>query len=162
MMSPLTRLRTRTMNFEKFSTVDFPPPKGSLPGPGKGFIYVFFWVADGVENPFYVGQTERLSGRMDDYRLASFKAGTDFRVGEAVKYLNGINNYPVIVKYRASTDPPKEEHEITRDLLLEGTWLLNCFPGYDYLKANEADERNAVQRFCDALTGSHAKAASGN
>lgn len=51
---------------------------------------------------------------------------------------------------------------LTRLRILEGTWLLNCFPGYDYLKANEADERNAVQRFCNTLTGSHAKATSGN
>ena len=125
-------------------------------------MYVFFWVADGVESPFHVGQTKRLSGRMDDYRLAYFKACTDFRVGEAVKYLNDIKDYPVIVKYRASTDPPKEEYEIIRDLHMEGTWLLNCFPGYDYLKANEADERNAVQRFCKALTGSRTKAAPGS
>jgi hypothetical protein len=150
------------MNFEKFSTVHFPPEKGSLPGTSDGFIYVFFWVANGVENPFYVGQTRRLQERMDDYLFASFQASTDFRVGEAVKYLNDIKNYPVIVKYRASTDPPKEEYEIIRELLMEGTWLLNCFPGYDYLKANEADERNAVQRFCNALTGSCTKAASGS
>jgi hypothetical protein len=152
----------RTMNFEKFNTVHFPPAKGSLPGPGDGFIYVFFWVADGVENPFYVGQTQRLSGRMDDYLSASFQASTDFRVGEAVKYLHDVKKYPVVVKYRASTDPPKEEYEIIRDLLMEGTWLLNCFPGYDYLKANEAEERNAVQRFCYALTGSRTKAAPGS
>jgi hypothetical protein len=150
------------MNFEGFSVADFPPAKGSLPGPPDGFVYVFLWAGGDVENPFYVGQTERISGRMDDYRLANFTACTDFRVGEAVKYLKSTKNYRVIVRYRRSADPRKEEYEIIRDLLLEGVWLLNCFPSYNYLKCKEADERNVVQRFCDTLTGSHTKATSGN
>ena len=86
-MSPLTRLWMRTMNFEKFSTVNFPPAEGSLPGPTNGFIYVFFWIAaDGVENPFYVGQTQRFAGRMNDYKLKNKDAPRDFQVGEAVKF----------------------------------------------------------------------------
>jgi hypothetical protein len=146
------------MDFKAFKVVDFPRAKGSLPGPPDGCVYVFFWVGDGVEHPFYVGQTQRFSGRMDDYRLANFKACTDFRVGEAVKYLEDINKYHIIVKYRASTDPGKEEHEIIRELLLEGVRLLNCLPSYDYPTAKEGDERNAAQRLRDIFIASNTKA----
>ena len=75
------------MNFERFTRVDFPPQKDLLHGPPEGFVYVFFWAADGIENPFYVGQTKRLSGRMRDYHLKIFTACTDFRVGEAIETL---------------------------------------------------------------------------
>jgi hypothetical protein len=141
------------MSFEDFSVVDFPPARGSLLSP-EGFVYVFCWVADGVEIPFYVGQTNRFSGRMNDYDLANFKASTDFCVGEAVKYLKSAKNYRVVVRHRASADPPKEEKAIIRRLLVSGVWLLNCLPRYDYRIDSETEERDVVHRFCDMFTAS--------
>jgi hypothetical protein len=41
------------MSSERFKRIDFLPGKDSLPGRRDGgFVYVFFWVADGRDNPF--------------------------------------------------------------------------------------------------------------
>ena len=149
------------MTFKDFSVVDFPAAKGSLLVSSEGFVYVFCWVADGVEIPFYVGQTNRFSGRMNDYCLANFKACTDFCVGEAVKYLTSTKNYRVVVRHRPSTNPPKEEKAIIRSLLVSGVWLLNCLPRYDYRTDSAAEEREVVQRFCDMFTGRRTGAING-
>jgi hypothetical protein len=141
------------MSFEDFSVVDFPLASGPILTP-EGFVYVFCWVAEGVETPFYVGQTYRFSGRMNDYRLANFKACTDFCVGEAVKYLRGTKNCRVVVRNRPSADPPQEEKMIIRRLLVSGVWLLNCLPRYDYRTDSEPEEKEVVHRFCDMFTGS--------
>jgi hypothetical protein len=146
------------MVFEDFSLIDFPLAKGPVLPP-EGFVYVFFWIADGVEIPFYVGQTSRFSGRMKDYDLANFKASTDFCVGEAVKYLRGTKGCRVVVRHRPSLDPLKEEKGIIRRLLLSGVWLLNCLPRYDYRTDNETEEREVVHRFCDMFTASRTSAA---
>jgi hypothetical protein len=45
-----------------------------------------------------------------------------------------------------------------RELLFKGVRLLNCLPGYHYQDGGEAEEKATVQRFCDMLTGSQAKA----
>jgi len=140
------------MDFDGFSEVTFSPAKGQLPESG-GFVYIFFWVADRVETPIYVGQTNGLAKRMEDYEQANFAASTDFRVGEAAKYLRNTRMCRVVVKYKPSKDPPKDEREIIRTLVLEGARLLNCLPSYDYHQADEESEREAVQRFCDMLTG---------
>lgn len=139
-----------TMRFEDFRVADFPIAKGPVSSP-EGFVYVFCWVADGVETPFYVGQTNRFSGRMNDYSLANFKACTDFCVGEAVRYLK-TKRYTVVVRHRPSLSPPKEEKEIIRHLLVSGVWLLNCLPRYDYRTDSESEEREVVHRFCDMFT----------
>ena len=148
------------MTFEGFSVVDFPLAEGFSLSPG-GYVYAFFWVADGVETPFYVGQTNRLPGRMNDYRLANFTAPTDFCVGEAVKYLKGTKNYRIVVRYRSSPDPAKEEKTIIRSLLVSGVWLVNYLPRYDYRTDSEAEERGVVQRFCDMFTESRKGATNG-
>jgi hypothetical protein len=139
------------MNFEDFSVLDFPLERGPILSPG-GFVYVFCWVADGIEIPFYVGQTNRFSGRMNDYDLANFKASTDFCIGEAVKYLKGTKNYRVVVRHRPSPDPPKEEKAIIRRLLVSGVWLLNCLPRYNYRTDSQAEETEVIHRFCDMFT----------
>jgi hypothetical protein len=148
------------MSFEDFSVVDFPLASGSILSP-EGFVYVFCWVADGLEIPFYVGQTYRFSGRMNDYRLANFKACTDFCVGEAVKYLTATKNCRVVVRNKPSADPPQEEKAIIRQLLTSGMWLLNCLPRYDYRIDSEAEEREVVQRFCDMFTANRAGVTNG-
>jgi len=150
----------RAMKFEDFSVVDF-PARDSLSSPA-GFVYVFCWVADGVETPFYVGQTKRFSGRMNDYDLANFKACTDFCVGEAVKYLTNTKKVRVVVRHRPSPEPLKEEKTIVRRLLVSGVWLLNCLPRYDYRIDSENEERAVVHSFCDMFIGSRTGQTSGD
>ena len=140
------------MPFDDFTIADFPFTNLIRSSQREGFVYVFFWVRGGIEVPFYVGETDRLFGRMNDYRLANFAACTDFCVGEAVKYLTTIKNCKVVVKYRASTDRNKEEKAIIRRLLVSGIRLLNCLPRYDYKNDIETEEREVIQRFCDMLT----------
>jgi hypothetical protein len=149
------------MTFEDFNLLDFPPAQGTFHGSSGGFVYVFCWVADGLEIPFYVGQTNRFSGRMRDYDLANFKACTDFCVGEAAKYLKSVKNYRVTVRHKPSPDPPLEEKAIIRSLLVSGIWLLNCLPRYDYRTDSEARERELVRRFCDMFTANHRGAPNG-
>lgn len=96
-----------------------------------------------------------MSARMQDYCQASFKASTDFKVGEAIKYLQQ-KNYDIVVKSKQAAGVSKihrtkEEREIIRKLHLEGLQLLNDFRGYDYRTASEDEERMAIQMFCDNL-----------
>ena len=97
------------MNFEGFSTVEFPPINPDVPG----FVYVWCWINGSEEVPFYVGQTGRLWGRLDDYYWAMFSAPTDFRVGEAIRYLSA-RGYRITVKYKSSAAPLEEEAKIKR------------------------------------------------
>lgn len=140
------------MVFDGFSVFDFVPELDVVRSQFGGVVYVFCWLANGVETPFYVGQTNRFSGRMRDYGIASFKACTDFCVGEAVRYLRNVKNYRVTVRYKSSADSLAEEKAIIRSLLISGVWLLNCLPRYDYRTDSEAREREVVQRFCDMFT----------
>jgi hypothetical protein len=116
-----------------------------------GVVYVFFWVAGGVRTPFYVGQTGRFLPRMEDYCAADFAASTDFKVGEAAKYLKNTMNYDVVVGYRLSADPCKDESEIICELRIKRVRLLNDLPGYDYRTADINDQKKEVQKFCDDL-----------
>src|SRR5258708_18896064 len=101
-------MNLKGFEFHEFAEVDFPPPKGVLPGPPDGYIYVFFWTNKNVDIPFYVGETARLSGRMNDYAIASFSACTDFQVGEAGRYLKEVKNCRILVRDRRSGDRVKE------------------------------------------------------
>jgi hypothetical protein len=140
------------MNLNDFKAADFPLTRAETGGITGGFVYILCFAGSGItETPFYVGQTDRFHGRMNDYRLASFSACTDFCVGEATRYLTGARNFRVIVRYRTSISPRTEEKRIIRDLLISGVRLLNCLPRYDYLTAGEAEERDAIHRFCDLL-----------
>lgn len=127
--------------------MEFPPRR-------TGFIYVIFWVANEKATPFYVGETDRLSARMQDYIQASFKASTDFKVGEAIKYLQQ-RNYSIAVKCKPAgpnkVDRMDEEREVVRRLHIEGFQLLNDLRGYNYRTANEEKERIAIQMFCENL-----------
>jgi hypothetical protein len=62
------------MVFEGFSGVDFPPVQDAIRGSLAGVVYILCWLRGSVEIPFYVGQTNRFSGRMRDYGIANFKA----------------------------------------------------------------------------------------
>ena len=134
------------MTFEDFTVLDF-PRRG-------GMVYVLFWITDEVmQTPFYVGETDRFFGRMDDYDRPVFACPTDFRVGEAIKHLKNARNCRIIVKFKPSSDHRrerrKEENQIIQDLNGEERYLLNELPGYNYVKASEENVRLAIQRFCD-------------
>jgi hypothetical protein len=134
------------MTSDDFTLIDFPPAQPQR----EGVIYVFFWVDEGVLTPFYVGETDRFIGRMDDYEGASFKATADFKVGEAIKYLKNAKNYRVVVGHRQSANRRDEEKRMISKYRADVP-LLNDLPGYDYRTANMEDERLRVQRFCDEL-----------
>ena len=70
-----------TIDFSTFAEMEFPQH--------RDIVYVFLYVPDeGAEPvPFYVGESSRHVGRFGDYMSANFTASTDFKVGEAVKYL---------------------------------------------------------------------------
>ena len=125
--------------------IDF-PQRGNL-------VYVHFYVRDGMNDgkPFYVGETGSFIGRMSDYLRATFAAATDFKVGEAIRYL-AQNNIRVKVGYQECPDRKSaraKESEFIARLRKEGVPLLNDLDGYNYLTANEDDERSKVHQFCD-------------
>ena len=134
-----------------FCAVDFPPKEDELLAHGEGHVYVICWKAEGRDVPFYVGQTERLKGRMCDYQSAQFAACTDFRVGEAIRYLKHEHGFRIVVLYKKSEDPRHDEYTLIRDLQLAGLRLLNSLPSYDYRRADKEEERQTVQRFCEIL-----------
>ena len=101
--------------------------------------------------PFYVGQTRRLAAPMEDYDDGSFYAPTDFRVCEAARYLREAKQCRILVRYKRSARPRKDEHALIRDLQLKGIRLLNEFVSYAYRTANRRQERGYLRRFCDIL-----------
>lgn len=131
-------------NLRDFSVVDF------LPAIGPGFVYVLSWVSGDTEIPFYVGQTQSIWGRLNDYYWAQFPASTDFRVGEAVKHLH-TKKLRIVVRYQSCADRQKEERAIIDEIHADGRGLLNDIPGYDYRTAKEDDERSRVQKCVDSL-----------
>ena len=113
-------------------------------------VYVIFFVKNNKEAPFYVGETGRFLGRISDYISANFKASTDFKVGEAIKYLQG-KGYKIIIKYKPSEDRKRDQNEIIKDFQNSGCRLLNELSGYDYKKANENEKREITKRFIDNI-----------
>ena len=139
------------MNFDGFSVVEFSTAVPPANPDASGFVYVVSCVKGELEEiPFYVGQTTQIWGRLNDYYWAMFDASTDFRVGEAIRYLSA-KGYRVLVKYKSSADRRKEESEIIRDLRSLRRTLLNDLRGYNYQKANQSDERLRIQKFLDTL-----------
>jgi len=134
-----------------FHAVDFSSDADDLPGPGERQVYVLCWKSGGTEVPFYVGETNRLRGRMGDYQSAQFAACTDFRVGEAIRYLRDRRGLRIVLRYRETVDPRKDESALIRDLQLSGLRLLNSLPSYNYQEADKDEERRTVQRFCEML-----------
>jgi len=134
-----------------FHAVDFAPNEGGLPGRGQGHVYILCWKANGRDVPFYVGQMNRLRERMGDYQSGQFVACTDFRVGEAIRYLRDQRSVRIVIRHKESRDPVMDEYTLIRDLQLSGLRLLNSLPSYDYLKADHDEERRTVQRFCEML-----------
>lgn len=114
------------------------------------FVYVFFWTDGSREMPFYVGQTSRFYGRLDDYSRPAFYATADFEVGEAVRYLYS-KGFRVVVKYKPTADPRGDERRLTTQFQKPCIPLLNDLRSSDYETADEAQERSKVHQWVDNL-----------
>ncbi|SIT40095.1 conserved hypothetical protein [Paraburkholderia piptadeniae] len=131
------------VDLSEFDVMRF-PDRGSI-------VYVLLYVP-GSENeavPFYVGESSKHVGRIGDYVTANFSASTDFKVGEAVRYLQS-KGLPVLMKYKESGDR-KAEERIVLDRLRSTYRLLNDLKGYDYRQAEKEQERLKIHAFIDEL-----------
>jgi hypothetical protein len=141
-----------TLNFPEFAllrswTADY--LKGA-------YVYVIFWAIDsGPEVPFYVGMTEtNLRNRMWDYCEAQLAAPVDFWVGEAIKYLRDQKRCRITIRYRATTQPRKDEEDLIRELQVSGPRLLNGLRRHGYGSKEPEAERRFIHRYCDLITSS--------
>jgi hypothetical protein len=134
------------MDFVDFISVDFSPRQD------VGFVYILSYVDGDKEVPFYVGETQSIWGRLNDYHWAEFQASTDFRVGEAVKYLT-TRSLRVVAKYKLSAERKNDERNIINALRMEGWALLNDRRGYDYRKTTAEAQRLKVKEYVEDLLG---------
>jgi len=72
-------------------------------------------------------------------------------VGEAIRYLRDRRGLCIVLRYRETVDPRKDESALIRGLQLSGLRLLNSLPSYNYQEADKEEERRRVQRFCEML-----------
>ncbi len=131
-----------TIKTEEFLTIEFPQ--------NISVVYIIYFINGGYNIPFYVGETGRLLGRISDYMIANFKAQTDFKVGEAIRYFQETG-YKIIIKYKISDERKSEQDKVIREFKNSGWILLNDLKGYDYKKASKKDELMRVKDFCDIL-----------
>jgi hypothetical protein len=131
--------------FDGFTVADWAKCVASMPNDESRYVYALILSRDGLRVPFYIRQTGRLVGRMGDYQYRHFEACTDFRVGEAIKYLSETKQYRIEVRFRQSDDPRQEERRHIRELLLAGFPLLNHLAAYDYKVANREEEVTCPQ-----------------
>ena len=96
--------------------------------------------------PIYIGESTRYLGRMGDYISAQFNTPTDFKVGEAVKYIQS-KGFPVGVKFKATKNRREDEIKYLNDIRTLGFKLLNDLSSFDYRTSNSDAEREKVQRF---------------
>jgi len=129
------------VDFSAFKEIEFPLH--------RDIVYVLHYVRDDVPLPFYVGESSRHVGRLGDYVSANFTAATDFKVGEAARHLRGLG-LRVVVKFQESDNRKADEQSILQELRLKYR-LLNDIHGYNYEKANEADERKRIRQFIDEI-----------
>jgi hypothetical protein len=126
---------------EDYNVIDFPTT--------PNIVYVLFFDMNGAEVYFYVGQTSRHIGRLGDYVSGKFTAATDFRVGEAIKYLQE-KKLVIRVKYREVLNSKSEERDLIQQLSRKFK-LLNHLPAYNYLKSTPDAELTKVRRFIDEV-----------
>lgn len=91
---------------------------------------------------------------MDDYYWATWNAPTDFKVGEAVRYLHK-KNLQITAWHKVSDDRKNEEKKIITQLRSDGIRLLNDLGGYGYKIADQEQQRLKVQKFMDEITASN-------
>jgi len=128
---------------ENYRTIDFPTTQN------RNIVYALFFDVNGREICFYAGQSSRHIGRFGDYLSCQFTAPTDFRVGEAIKYLQE-KRFVVRAKYREVIDPEAQERELIRQLS-QTFKLLNHLPAYDYRRSTAEVEKAKVRRFIDEV-----------
>ena len=117
-------------------------------------VYVLICKKNGVNIPFYVGETENFHARMRDYMLPALAASTDFKVGQAIKYFRrkGMEIEVAVRKDISEKDKRRnEESNMCEALRRQGCTLLNDLKGYNYKTANWEDERRNVWLFCDVI-----------
>ena len=146
------------MDWQKFSSVDFVPPLENCAKSKfdvHGFVYVWCFVLkdkDSPKNekevPFYVGQTYRLWGRIDDYYWASFQAPTDFKVGKAIQYL-AEQKFKVRLKHSLSEDRLKDEAELIESIGKKK--LLNGILDHECTAGDEKFIRGKIKEKIEAL-----------
>ncbi|TPQ31819.1 hypothetical protein C2U69_27670 [Cupriavidus pinatubonensis] len=114
-------------------------------------IYVILFARKGEPQgvPIYVGESTKHVGRLGDYVSAKFSASTDFRVGEAIRYLQSLG-YDVLMRYRESHNRRVEERDLINSL--RGSFrLLNDMESYKYKFADEEQERSKIHAFIELL-----------
>lgn len=125
---------------ENFKEFPFPDPDH------HDIVYVICINTPGQEAsiPIYVGLCTKHIGRLGDYVSANYTAPTDFKVGEAIKYLQR-RGYQVIFKYKESINAKCEETTLLALFDLQHALLLNKFKnGYDY--KNTAEKQAVLER----------------
>ncbi len=123
--------------------MEFPQP--------KKIVYILYFKEKNANEaiPFYIGESSRGIGRFCDYISAQFGAPTDFKVGEAVRYLRELG-FTVGIKYKESSDRKKEEKAFI-DRLKKNHRLINELKGFNYKSAMKQDERARIRDFVETL-----------
>jgi len=132
-----------TIDFSTFKEMEFPQH--------RDIVYVLHYIhgESAKPIPFYVGESSRHVGRFGDYVSANFSAATDFKVGEAVKYLRK-KGLRVVIKFQESPDRKEEEKRILQ--YIRSTFkLLNDLKGYRYGDSDVSSERLKIQKFIDEI-----------
>jgi hypothetical protein len=111
----------------------------------RDIVYILYFVKDAERIPFYIGESSRNVGRFGDYVSANFTAATDFKVGEAIRYLR-LHKFEVRITYNDTLQRKKDEEACLRELRGKHR-LLNDLPGYNPKKADQAQERFKVHDF---------------
>jgi hypothetical protein len=128
------------MDIDNFESMELPAP-GSV-------VYVIGFERNGFV-PVYVGTTVNLTGRLGGHALANFRLPSDFKLGEAISYLQE-RGHLVVVRYRTGG--------AVEEAALLGEWrgkymLLNDLAGYDYRETSAQEQRVRVREFIDGIIG---------
>lgn len=133
------------ISLEDFKDIEFPLESDF------SVVYIIYFRRDSKDIYFYVGETSRyIGGRLGDYVRANFNAATDFKVGEAIRYLRGLGLY-VGVRYFATLNRKEVEASLENELKSKGYKLLNDLKGYRYEESTEKHERKRIHDFMSKL-----------
>ncbi len=112
-------------------------------------VYVIGIEQEGKFYPLYVGETGHVYCRYADYIRAQFAAETDFKVGEAIRYLIE-RGHKVLVQYKHAsekkTDRKAEEDNLKKAYIAQGFSLLEGLPGYSYRAINREERKEFEER----------------
>ena len=120
------------------------------------YIFCFKRHGQGDNNyiPFYVGESSRSIGRFGDYLSAKFSAATDFKVGHASRHFRKLG-FEVSIFYKNSTDRRIEEDDLIENFRKDGIRLLNDFPGYNYITANQEEVLIKIREYVFKVLKKH-------